>query len=169
MSQVREPHYAFTTVNPTYNREIIILSKAAKPVRERDLSNFKDYKALWDTGATNSVITPKVVTELGLVPAGVSKNRHAGGVSDVNIYYVDICLPNNIIIPQVKVSECADQAGRFDLIIGMDIISLGDFSISGPGNRRMVSFCMPSTFQLDYVQIANDMNAKLASEQSKDK
>lgn len=166
MNQIKEPHFAFTAINPTYNREIIILSKAAKPVRDRKMSNFKDYKALWDTGATNCVITPKVVQELGLVPAGVSQNRHAGGVSNANIYYIDICLPNNIVIPQVRVSECADQAGRFDLIIGMDIISLGDFSISGQGNRRMVSFCMPSTFQLDYVQIANDMNAKLIASQN---
>lgn len=162
---IQRPRFAFTAINPTYNREIITLAKAGKPQRNIQPDTFHEYKALWDTGATNSVITPKVVQGLGLIPIGVSQNRHAGGISNVNIYLVDICLPNRIIIPQVRVSECADQAGRFDFIIGMDIISLGDFSITGQGERRMVSFCMPSTMQIDYVNIANTINAKLAQQQ----
>ena len=153
--------YAFTSINPMYNREIIIMADAAKPIKDISQSNFVKYKALWDTGATNCVVTPKVVRELGLIPAGVSKNRHAGGVSDVKIYYLDLRLPNNIIIRGVRVSECADQAGRFDIIIGMDIISLGDFSITSQGGRRMVSFCMPSAVAIDYVPIANAMNQQI--------
>ncbi len=163
---IQRPRFAFTTINPMYNREIITIAKAGKPQKEIQSDKFHTYKALWDTGATNNVITPKVVEELGLIPIGVSQNRHAGGISTVNIYFVDICLPNNLVIPRVRVSECADQAGRFDFIIGMDIISLGDFSITGQGERRMVSFCMPSTIQIDYVSIANTMNAKLAQQQS---
>lgn len=161
---IQRPRFAFTAINPMYNREIITIAKAGKPQREIHLDTFRTYKALWDTGATNSVITPKIVQELGLVPVGVSQNRHTGGISTVNIYIVDICLPNNIVLPQVRVSECADQAGRFDFIIGMDIISLGDFSITGQGERRTVSFCMPSTLQIDYVDIANTLNAKLAQQ-----
>lgn len=141
-----------------YNREIITLSDAAKPVKDMSQTKFVKYKALWDTGATNCVVTPRVVRELGLIPAGISQNRHAGGISDVSIYYIDLRLPNNIVIKGVRVSECADQAGRFDIIIGMDIISLGDFSITSQGNRRMVSFCMPSAVAIDYVPIANAMN-----------
>lgn len=165
---IKHPHFAFTTINPMYNREIITIAKAAQPQREINIDDFHTYKALWDTGATNSVITPQVVKELNLVPIGVSQNRHAGGISNVNIYLIDICLPNNIIIPRVRVSECADQAGRFDFIIGMDIISLGDFSITGQGTRRMVSFCMPSALQIDYVGIANQINEQFAKQQHVD-
>ena len=49
----------------------------------------------------------------------------------------------------------------------MDIISLGDFAITGQGERRMVSFCMPSTLMVDYVSIANNINAQI-SKQSKE-
>ena len=158
---IQMPRFAFTSVNPFYNREIITLADVSKPSKDIQSADFYKYKALWDTGATNCVITPKVVKELGLVPSGVSQNRHAGGMSDVNIYYVDLRLPNNIVIRGVRVSECADQAGRFDLIIGMDVISLGDFSITGQGTRRMVSFCMPSSVSIDYVPIANALNKQM--------
>lgn len=161
--------FAFTATNPTYNREIITLAKAAKPAKEIVTANFREYKALWDTGATNSVVTHKVVEELGLIPAGIVKNRHAGGISEVSVYYIDLLLPNNITIPQVRVSECADQAGRFDIIVGMDIISLGDFAITGQGERRMVSFCMPSTLVVDYVSIANTINAQIQKQNTDDK
>lgn len=69
----------------------------------------------------------------------------------VNTYLVDIALPNRILLPGVRVSECAEQNGRFDMIIGMDIISLGDFAITGQGQRRMVSFCLPSISVIDYA------------------
>jgi hypothetical protein len=154
--------YAFTTVNPQFNREIIISAGIAKPQKDNHNIEVKQYNALWDTGATNSVVTSKVVEDLGLIPIGFTKVNHAGGTNNVPVYLVNIALPNKIIIPNIRVSQCADQAGRFDIIIGMDIISLGDFSISGQGNRRMVSFCLPSMITLDYVDLANQHNEKLA-------
>ncbi|MBQ7985278.1 MAG: aspartyl protease family protein [Bacteroidales bacterium] len=159
MSGINIQRYAFTSVNPTYNREIVTLAEVSKPSKNNDLLQFTQYRALWDTGATNSVVTPKIVKELNLIPIGVTKTTHAGGHSEVNVFQISIRLPNNIIIPNVLVSECADQAGRFDLIVGMDIISLGDFAITGQGNQRMVSFCLPSMMMIDYVPIAAQFNS----------
>ncbi len=152
------PKTAFTIVNPAFCREIITNSWCAVPSKDISKSKFSKYNALWDTGATNSVVTPKVVKELGLVPIGEGETLHAGGVSRVKVYLITLLLPNNVLIPNIRVSECADQAGRFDIIIGMDVITLGDFSISGQGIKRMLSFSMPSSFSVDYVHILNLMN-----------
>ena len=155
--KVFAPKAAFTATNPIFKREIVTNVWVAIPVKNVNDCKFSQYNALWDTGATNSVITPKVVKDLNLIPIGMGQSRHAGGVSDVNIYMVTLMLPNNVIIPNVKVSECAEQEGRIDVIIGMDVITLGDFSISGQGDRRMVSFSMPSAFNVDYVQLVEDI------------
>ena len=151
--KISAPKAAFTATNPAFCKEIVTNAWVAVPAKQVNDCKFIQYNALWDTGATNSVVTPRVVKEMGLIPIGMGQSRHAGGVSDVNIYMVTLMLPNNVIIPNVKVSECAEQEGRFDVIIGMDLITLGDFTISGQGNKRMVSFSMPSAFNVDYVQI----------------
>lgn len=107
----------------------------------------KIYTALWDTGATGSCITPRVVRELGLQPTGKIKCFHAQGESLVSKYVVNIGLPNNVEIPMIPVAEAAEN-GAFDVLIGMDIITQGDFLISNAGGRTIVSFQMPSTKRL---------------------
>lgn len=157
-NNIRIPKFAFTSVNPTYNREIITFADVSKPAENITDLSFIQCKALWDTGATNSVITPRLVKELELQAIGVTKVKHAGGESFVNQYQISLKLPSSkIIIPDIPVSECAEQAGRFDLIIGMDIISLGDFSITGQGNMRMISFCLPSFLTIDYVKMIENI------------
>lgn len=136
-------HHAFTSVNPRFNREIVVQARLSLPQREISDLQFVDCRSLWDTGATKSMITRDFARNLGLKPINSKPIHHAGGVSWVNQYIVSIALPNNVIIPNVEVGECVDTAGRFDIIIVMNIISLGDFSITGTGDKRMVSFCLP--------------------------
>ena len=104
--------------------------------------------ALWDTGATNCAITPKVIAALGLKPIGKTKVSHADGDTDgVNVY-----LPNNIVIQNVKVSECKNEKDTFGVLIGMDIITLGDFSISNVNNETTFSFRIPSVKKVDFTK-----------------
>ncbi len=49
-------------------------------------SEYKTFYALWDTGATGSVISKDVVQELGLKSIGKEKVYHANGASIVNAY-----------------------------------------------------------------------------------
>jgi len=58
-------------------------------------------------------------------------------------------LPNNVGIPFLQVTESVLLG--FDMLIGMDIISQGDFSISCPGGETVFSFQLPSTHEVDYV------------------
>src|SRR5690554_5616208 len=57
---------------------------------------FYKYKGLWDTGATNTVITSKVVKELGLIPTGFIDTYNANGSCVVNTYFINIKLPNGV-------------------------------------------------------------------------
>lgn len=66
-------------------------------------------------------------------------------------------MPNNLVIPSVRVTECADNAGDFGVIIGMDVITMGDFSITNYDSKTTVSFRIPSIKTIDYVEEANKL------------
>lgn len=104
---------------------------------------------LWDTGATNSVISARLVQALQLKPSGKARVSHAQGSTVVNTYMVNVMLPNNVGIPFLQVNE--GVLAGFDMLIGMDIISKGDFSISCPEGKTVFSFQLPSTHEVDYV------------------
>jgi len=118
----------------------------------------KEYRclALWDTGATGSVITAATAAALGLIPVGTANISHAGGNSVANTYMVHIGLPNNILVTSVLVSETPDTTA-FGLIIGMNIITTGDFAITNVGGNTVLSFCYPSKTMIDYVVEVNKM------------
>src|SRR5664279_114133 len=77
--------------------------------------------ALWDTGATRSVISSAMVGALGLNPTGTTNVNHAGGASLSNTYVVNFGLPNQVAVAGVLVTEFAAIAGGFGAIVGMDI------------------------------------------------
>lgn len=108
--------------------------------------------ALWDTGATGSVITPSTAAKLGLAPSKQIEMYHAGGKDTVNAYLVNFYLPNNIVITNLTVSECKEDIVKFGAIVGMDIITMGDFSITNFQGKTVVSFRIPSMHCIDYVK-----------------
>lgn len=111
--------------------------------------------ALWDTGATASVIGASTAQALGLIPSGVVNTRHAGGAAISNTYIVNIRLPNNVGFVGVRVSEFADEPTEFGAIIGMDIIASGDFAVTNVSQKTILSFRTPSIAMIDYVSEAN--------------
>jgi uncharacterized protein YchJ len=59
-------------------------------------------------------------------------------------------LPNKVIIPDIKVLS-GDFQG-YDIIIGMDIITLGDFALTNFEGKTKCSFRMPSMMEIDFVK-----------------
>ena len=108
------------------------------------------YNAIWDTGATGSVITARVAVDLGLKPIGMTRVSTAGGMVDQNEYLVSIFLPNRVFVPNVRVTE--GKLSGIDILVGMDIISLGDFCVTNHLGRTVLSFRMPSSHTIDYVK-----------------
>jgi len=125
----------------------------------------KEYIAIWDTGATHSAITKKVVDDLKLQPTGVRETRHAGGKSSNNTYLVNIALPNKVMVPYVRVTEVqlipddnVSDDEQPQLLIGMDIISLGDFAVTNANDKTTFSFRIPSVQEIDFIPDAQENN-----------
>jgi len=119
------------------------------------ISQQENIRSLWDTGASGSCICMGLARHLGLKPIDMCMVRGATGVSQSNVYMVDILLPSNVIIHNVRVSEFIDN-GAFEIIIGMDIITLGDFAISNKDGKTSVSFRIPpSENPIDFLEQIN--------------
>lgn len=116
------------------------------------VSGAAEVDALWDTGATTSFITPTTVATLGLSPVGAMTVQHAGGQGSASTYVVSIILPNRVLVPAILVGECQDTGGQFGVLIGMDIISQGDFALTNKGGDTWLSFRLPSQGRIDFVQ-----------------
>lgn len=123
-------------------------------VQQPDGNYLKTYKAIWDTGATNSVITSRVANECGLKPIGATKVNTANGEAVSNVYLAAIFLPSRVRFPQVRVTE-GSIGGGMDVLIGMDIISMGDFAVTNKDGKTNFSFRTPSVECIDFVKITN--------------
>lgn len=111
----------------------------------------KEYDAIWDTGATNTVITQRVVNELSLKQVGVTQLHTANDKKDAPLYLVAIFLPNMICIPELMVAQ-ATVTSDAELLIGMDIISHGDFAVTNLDGKTVFSFRIPSVECIDFTR-----------------
>jgi len=119
-------------------------------------AELKDFKAIWDTGATNTAISERVAEQCKLVPIAKATSNTANGQRRVNVYLIDLYLPNNVIIGGVRATEFTAVEGS-DLLIGMDVIGMGDLAISNHMNKTCFSFRVPSIACTDYVQQINSL------------
>ncbi|MEO6098306.1 MAG: aspartyl protease family protein [Fibrobacteria bacterium] len=112
------------------------------------------FHAIWDTGATGTVITKAAAAGLGLVATGQTEVHGVHGGKVVSTYIVDLHLPNGATIPFVEVTECdaLSNDGKCNVLIGMNVISLGDFAVTNKENNTVMTFCMPSHRNFDFVK-----------------
>jgi hypothetical protein len=116
--------------------------------------------ALWDTGATGSAITPDLAKRMNLISVDRVKVTGVNNTSIVDVAKVSIGLPNKVMVNEVNVMICELNQG-FDLIIGMDIILLGDFSISNGEGKTLFSFAVPPfENKTDYYEKAAAVNKR---------
>jgi len=113
----------------------------------------KDLIAVWDTGATGTTITTDVAKSFLLESMGPAVLRGVTGCAPCNRYLVSIHLPNGVVIPELEVTDCDYDIGC-DVLIGMDIITLGDFAVSNFDGRTTFTFRMPSVERIDFTRAA---------------
>lgn len=129
-----------------------------KETSEDDRPDYKSFRAIWDTGATASVITQRVADECGLQPIGMTKVRHVGGEDDSEVFLVNFHLPSDVTAYEMRVTKGNIAGMGHDILIGMDVISKGDFSVTSVGGKTQFSFRTPSIAHIDYVKAARAMN-----------
>lgn len=112
-------------------------------------------KALWDTGASNSVISDRLAKSLGLVSVGKREVHHGDGSSQRETYMVNFGLPNNVGVVGLVATDFPASHDHFSVLIGMDVLRMGDFALTHVGSQTCMTFRMPSCIVIDYVVEAN--------------
>lgn len=155
MPEIQNPFQAFSVKPPGIVDRLITeisVTEGHDPATVTTAPPAHPTKALWDTGATRSVISPTVVAALGLVPVGVANVFHAGGDGTSPTYLVNFVLPMGVTVSGAIVTQSPLELQGFDVLIGMDVITLGDFSLSHCDGKTCFSFRTPSLGGTDYVQ-----------------
>jgi hypothetical protein len=147
------PYQAFTA--RAKGRSLRLLTEieifpAFDPVTTPIPPQSRKYQALYDTGATNSAISPQVVIDLQLPSIRATNVAVGGGTLLTTSHLVNIILPNRVGFPNVFVTKMA-LLGGFDALIGMDIIGSGDFAVTHKNGSTTFSFCFPSLKEIDFV------------------
>lgn len=157
---------AFTWKGGGKLRSIIVSVSVAVP----DMSP-REYRGLIDTGASNTCVTKKVVEELGLIQVGLTENHTAGGkVENCPTYVADIQIngPHKSVRFQKIVVVQIEASDFHDLLIGMDILTNMDLSITNKGGVTKVTMAYPSTREFDFVPDSNNHNRFLADKQRRE-
>lgn len=114
----------------------------------------RKFDGLWDTGATNTVINKLVVDELKLKPIGVTEVYTAQGKHLANTFLVEMFFPESKLqFRGVRVT--LGELKNCDVLIGMDIISCGDFAVTNKKGITTMSFRVPSMRTIDFVKQIN--------------
>jgi len=144
----KNPHgLSFTAKYNSITRILLTNVYIESPIN----NNRIEAKAIWDTGASQSLIRPEIAKKLDLKP--VSKtlmSTPSGKGIQSNVYSIYVHLPNGARIVNVFALEGIPNI--CDMLIGMDIISLGDFAITNNNGKSMFSFRIPSMAEIDFTK-----------------
>jgi hypothetical protein len=119
-----------------------------------------EHKAIWDTGASCSVISKEYAAQVGLIPTGKTTITGVNNSTLENTYQVNIYLPNKVCIAFVKIAEVPALAGGAGMLIGMDIIGSGDFSLYNEEGKTVMTYRFPSLGGVDFSKLAGEIRAQ---------
>lgn len=97
-------------------------------------------KAIWDTGALTSCISNKFARKMGLQVVDTGIGVTPTGQTEIQYYFVDVHISDDIIIPNVRVAGFPLENHDADFLIGMDIITKGDLSIRNVKGKTKIEF-----------------------------
>lgn len=104
----------------------------------------------WDTGATGTCISKEIVSKLNLVPIGKVNVHTPSGIGVMNKYIINLILNNEVMFHNWMVMDSEIGNQGIDVLIGMDIISNGDFALSNYDGRTQFTFRIPSQEHVEY-------------------
>ena len=133
-------------------------SEIVTPVDIHTIDGKRQVKTLglWDTGATGSVITREIAEILNLKPIDRIKVKGVNSVVECNVYLLKLVLNNGDVTFDMEVTECEKITDNgVGMLIGMNVINLGDFAITNFNNETTFSFQIPPVETIDFVKKIN--------------
>mgnify|MGYP000695929240 CR=1 FL=1 len=105
------------------------------------------FNAIFDTGANKSCIGEHIIAQIGIASIGTQLQGNTDNVISVNTHIVTIKLAQDIVFPDIEV--ISSNLPGIDALIGMDIISQGDFHIYHLTDGRITfSFDVPPYYSV---------------------
>lgn len=95
-------------------------------------------RAVWDTGSTTTILSHQLIRNLKAEPFRKGGMTGIGGEVETDTYLVHVAPPTDDVITNIEVM--AHDFEDFEAIIGMDVITYGDFQISNKGGKSRFSF-----------------------------
>ena len=117
-----------------------------------DRSNSRKYYGLWDTGASASCISQRIVDDLKLIEISKCVTYGVHGPKTTGLYPIAALLPNNVSTGPIAAALGDFGKQEFDMLIGMDIITHGDFAVTHHKGKTTLSFRTPSMVCIDFVK-----------------
>lgn len=128
-----------TFIGGVTNNEIALISTVSIP-GDTDLSTVKPYRTILDTGAQGTMISGKVVSEVGLTSIGTSLIVPASGESiQCNKFRIQfgIAITDSsgafMRTRDMDVCELPYQPDNYDVLLGMDFLPTAHFTLHGGG------------------------------------
>ena len=115
------------------------------------LSNksINEVNTLIDTGANCSCISKDLVNLLKLSPIDIVTISTPSSITQVNVYVINIKI-HGIIIEDVRVCDSNIGSQGLDLLLGTDIINMGDLMVSNYNNKTILSLRFPTKSYLKF-------------------
>jgi predicted aspartyl protease len=145
---------AFTVKYPGISNKLIYEVKVAAAVQSSAGGppiGTRKYDALWDTGATNSMISQNVIDNCFLKPISIAKIKTAGGELKRPVFLVSLWFTHMVCFPS-QVVPLLDPPMGLDVVIGMDVMNQGDLAVTNKNGATVFSFRQPSQTLIDFVK-----------------
>ncbi len=160
-SQFKLPHFAF--FYPIEKRRNVIITPCDVTSPYNDIKKNHNTKAIWDTGATHTAISPHLVSSLKLPVVSMTQVRGVHGTQEVSRHIINLVLPNKVTVEKTLVSQL--DIGNADILIGMDIIGMGDFTVC---KGQFFSFAFPPFDKpINLVEKADRINKNIHKQNKK--
>ena len=129
-------------------------------MRVEGTDQWVDTNALWDTGATVSMVTETIFNSCHFKVLGISKSVASASSTQAGVlrYAMDIDFGNGLLFTDIDVSVRHDDPndnpkpfrfGSSGVLVGMNIIGQGDFVVTQRWSGTQFYFRRPSGSDLD--------------------
>ncbi|MDR1598786.1 MAG: hypothetical protein LBS11_02765 [Oscillospiraceae bacterium] len=106
--------------------------------------------AIWDAGASITCVSQRVARKLSLELFPEMNARAGSGLCLCPPCIIGLILSNGIRLDGVAALATNLNENDFDVIIGLDVISKGDFAVISSGGETIFSYRYPSMQVIDF-------------------